>query len=98
MLIYYGAPKSIGHAVRSQGSHHDEFLQGAFPFPLLRKLLLLWTLRLHHLLPALRRAFNVPVQTTKLICEAHHLDKDKEQQVCCEHKPGKKQNHAWMCA
>lgn len=54
-------PKSIGHAVRSQGSHHDQLLQGTFPLPLLRKLLLLRTLRLHQLLPALRGALDVPV-------------------------------------
>lgn len=77
------APESIGHTVRSQRSHHDELLQGAFPFPLLGKLLLLWTLRLHHLLPALRRAFDVPVQTAKFISETHHLGIDEGQANCC---------------
>lgn len=74
--IKSSAPNSIGHAVWSQGSHHNEFLQGAFPFPVLWKLLLLWTPRLYHLLPAFRRALNVPIKTTKLISEAHHLGKD----------------------
>lgn len=85
------APNSISHAVWPQGSHHNEFLQGALPFPVLWKLLLLWTLRLHHLLPAFWRALNVPIKTTKLLSEAHHLGIDKSQQVgilnviyCCE--------------
>lgn len=74
------SPESVGHSVGSQGSHHDEFLQGAFPFPLLRELLFLWTLGLHQLLPALWRALNVPIQTPKFISEAHHLDKGKADQ------------------
>lgn len=78
------SPESIGHAVRSQGSHHYEFLQGAFPFPFLRKRLFLWTLRLNQLLPALRRAFNVPIQTTEIIGETHRLIKHKGVQVVIE--------------
>ena len=72
------SPQSIGHSIRSQSSHHDELLQGAFPFPLLRKRLFLRTFRLHQLLPALRRAFNVPIKTSKVIRETHHLSKCRE--------------------
>lgn len=79
--IQSSAPNSIGHAIWPQGSHHDEFLQGAFSFPVLWKLLLLRTLRLYYLLPAFRRALNVAIKTTKLISKAHHLVKDKRQQV-----------------
>lgn len=67
----------IRHAVRSQSSHHDEFLQWTFSCPLLRDLLFLWTLGLHQFLPAFRRAFNVPVQTPKLVSETHHLSKKR---------------------
>lgn len=69
------SPEGVGHAVGPQRSHHDELLQGAFPFPFLRKLLLLRTLGLHQLLPALGGALDVPIQTPKLISEAHYLHK-----------------------
>lgn len=72
------SPESVGHTVWSQSSHHDQFLQGTFTFPLLWKLLLLWTLRLNEFLPAFGWTFNIPVQAAELIGKTHHLGHKQE--------------------
>lgn len=69
-------PDSVCHPVRSESPHKDEFLERTLVFPFLREFLFLWTLWLHHFLPAFGRTLDVPVQTTELIGEAHCLQED----------------------
>ena len=50
---------SIGHPVRSKGSHHAKLLQGSLVLPLAWELLLLRTFAIRKFLPALCRALQV---------------------------------------
>lgn len=74
-------PESIGHAVRPESPHEDELLERALALPLLWELLFFRTLRLHHLLPAFRRALDVSVEPPELVCETHRLPKDRHEQT-----------------
>lgn len=56
---------SICHSVRSECTHHAQFLKGCFIFPLLRELLFLWALAFYELLPTFSRPFNVSVKVAE---------------------------------
>lgn len=61
------SPDSVRHAVRPQGPHHAQSLEGGFVLPLLWKFLLFWTFGLHKLFPAFGWALNVSVQVLELL-------------------------------
>lgn len=66
-IIIWSSPDGVGHAVRSQSSHHAQFLQWVFVLPLLRELLSFWNSRLQELLPQFGGTFNVSVQVSELL-------------------------------
>ena len=64
----------IRHTVWSQRAHHAQLLQRRLVLPLLRELLLLGTLALNELLPALGRAGDIAVEVVELLHQTQRLD------------------------
>ena len=64
----------VCHPVGPERAHHAQPLQRRLVLPLLRELLLLRTLALGKLLPALGRALDVAVQVAELVHVDERLD------------------------
>ena len=78
----------VRHTIRTQRAHHTQLLQRRLVLPLLRELLLLGTLALDELLPALGRALDVAVKVTELVHARQHLDATPAQVVEEVHRRG----------